>query len=218
MVPACVRPPKGGPLTPLRLCPPRAGAVQHLLGACQGACGDPLRAPLLLAVPLQVRCVLRALRKGGCGTCAMPAATGPGERARCGRQCMPPTSPHSHSCRGARWCCRWMQVQAYCKACPVCKAGVEVDKVVPIYGRGTEPTAKVHEAVKPVPPRPAGQRPAAVQVRQPCPPLRPNAHTRDRGAQHADSSVLGRPPSCSLAARPCSIRIHRGLHVRLGAH
>ena len=25
------------------------------------------------------------------------------------------------------------------KACPVCKAGVEVDKVIPIYGRGSDP-------------------------------------------------------------------------------
>ncbi|GLC70071.1 hypothetical protein PLESTF_000920200 [Pleodorina starrii] len=64
------------------------------------------------------------------------------------------------------WPClyRWMQVQAYSRACPVCKAGVEIDKVVPIYGRGSEPTSKVQEAVKPVPPRPAGQRPAPVPV------------------------------------------------------
>ncbi|PNH09198.1 E3 ubiquitin-protein ligase, partial [Tetrabaena socialis] len=64
----------------------------------------------------------------------------------------------------------WMQVQTYCRACPVCKAGVEIDKVVPIYGRGSEPTTKVLEAVKPVPPRPAGQRPAAVQAITPGQP------------------------------------------------
>ncbi|GFR53119.1 hypothetical protein Agub_g15835 [Astrephomene gubernaculifera] len=62
------------------------------------------------------------------------------------------------------WPClyRWMQLQVYTRACPVCKAGVEIEKVVPIYGRGSEPATKVQEAVKPVPPRPAGQRPPPV--------------------------------------------------------
>lgn len=70
------------------------------------------------------------------------------------------------------WPClyRWMQVQTYSRACPVCKAGVDVDKVVPIYGRGSDPAAKEQDPVKPVPPRPAGQRPAAVQVTQPGQP------------------------------------------------
>ncbi|KAG2489419.1 hypothetical protein HYH03_012057 [Edaphochlamys debaryana] len=60
------------------------------------------------------------------------------------------------------WPClyRWMQVQSYgARACPVCKAGVEIDKVVPIYGRGSEPATKLQEPLKPLPPRPAGQRP-----------------------------------------------------------
>ncbi|KXZ50677.1 hypothetical protein GPECTOR_15g361 [Gonium pectorale] len=60
------------------------------------------------------------------------------------------------------WPClyRWTQTQTYSRACPVCKAGVELDKVVPIYGRSSEP-AKAQETMK-VPPRPAGQRPAPV--------------------------------------------------------
>ena len=93
-----------------------------------------------------------------------------------------------------------MQVQSYTRACPVCKAGVEVDKVrlllfwacecyalpflcacpirsrddkhtkqqvIPIYGRGSDFDPRQAEAIKvqPVPPRPAGQRPAPVQVR-----------------------------------------------------
>lgn len=67
---------------------------------------------------------------------------------------------------GAWLLCRWMQSPT-CnnRACPVCKAGVEVDKVVPIYGRGSELASTVQEAVKPVPPRPAGHRPAPVPVR-----------------------------------------------------
>lgn len=61
-------------------------------------------------------------------------------------------------------CCRWMQVQSYCKACPVCKAGVEVDKVVPIYGRGSDKHSLEAMKEQPVPPRPAGQRTAEPQV------------------------------------------------------
>lgn len=102
-----------------------------------------------------------------------------------------------------------MHVRNYCRACPVCKAGVDIDKarrrrrampaqlltrllcsvafdalrllcsprsladpaltprppqVIPIYGRGSD--ERIHPAVKaqPVPPRPAGQRPAAVMM------------------------------------------------------
>lgn len=65
------------------------------------------------------------------------------------------------------WPClyRWIQVQSYCRACPVCKAGVEIDKVIPIYGRGSDFDPRQQEAIKvqPVPPRPAGQRPVVVQ-------------------------------------------------------
>lgn len=71
------------------------------------------------------------------------------------------------------WPClyRWMQVQNLCKVCPVCKAGIAEDKVVPIYGRGgvhEDPRGKHKpgvrtqqiESLEVVPRRPAGQRPA----------------------------------------------------------
>jgi len=72
------------------------------------------------------------------------------------------------------WPClyRWMQVQNYCRQCPVCKAGVEVDKVVPIYGRGSEnPAPASQDKVVPMPPRPAGQRPSVVQQPMPQPAM-----------------------------------------------
>lgn len=69
------------------------------------------------------------------------------------------------------WPCiyRWMQVQNLCKVCPVCKAGIDEDKVVPIYGRGgthEDPRGKHKKSARPqdqeshdlVPRRPAGQR------------------------------------------------------------
>ncbi|CAL8462292.1 g1823 [Coccomyxa elongata] len=72
------------------------------------------------------------------------------------------------------WPClyRWMQVQNHCRVCPVCKAGIEQDKVIPIYGRGgdnTDPRQKAQSTGSkeedkdgPVPRRPAGQRLAPV--------------------------------------------------------
>lgn len=56
------------------------------------------------------------------------------------------------------------------KACPVCKAGVDVTKVVPIYGRGSDFDPRQEALAKPivVPPRPAGQR-QALQPQQPPP-------------------------------------------------
>ncbi|MEW5308467.1 MAG: hypothetical protein WDW38_000427 [Sanguina aurantia] len=72
------------------------------------------------------------------------------------------------------WPClyRWMQVQRYSRVCPVCKAGVDVDKVVPIYGRGLD----VHAAqdcqtaakLEPCMPRPAGQQAPATPVVAPA--------------------------------------------------
>jgi E3 ubiquitin-protein ligase RNF5 len=72
------------------------------------------------------------------------------------------------------WPCiyRWLQVQSQCRTCPVCKAGVERDKVIPIYGRGgstVDPRAKSkgeEDSMKEiVPHRPHGQRPAPVMLR-----------------------------------------------------
>ena len=68
------------------------------------------------------------------------------------------------------WPClyRWLQVQNHCRTCPVCKAGVDRDKVVPIYGRGgnsEDPRCKTKDDDV-VPSRPSGQRPAPV-VRNP---------------------------------------------------
>ncbi|CAI9104463.1 OLC1v1003133C1 [Oldenlandia corymbosa var. corymbosa] len=61
------------------------------------------------------------------------------------------------------WPClyQWLQVHSYSHECPVCKAIIEEDKLVPIYGRG-----KGRSDSKPrqipgldIPDRPVGQRP-----------------------------------------------------------
>ena len=50
-------------------------------------------------------------------------------------------------------------------ACPVCKAALEINKVIPIYGRGCDfdPRDACKE-LEPVPRRPAGQRPMHAQA------------------------------------------------------
>lgn len=61
------------------------------------------------------------------------------------------------------WPClyEWLHVHAHSPECPVCKAVVEEEKLVPLYGRGK---SSVHPrlrsvAVIQIPSRPAGQRP-----------------------------------------------------------
>ncbi|KAF9346739.1 hypothetical protein BGX26_001750 [Mortierella sp. AD094] len=55
------------------------------------------------------------------------------------------------------WSClhQWLDAQRQNPTCPVCKAGCEQDKVIPIYGRGREQV----DPRSTTPKRPAGQRP-----------------------------------------------------------
>jgi len=55
------------------------------------------------------------------------------------------------------WPClhQWLETRPQRQLCPVCKAGISKDKVIPLYGRGgstSDPREKM-------PPRPQGQRP-----------------------------------------------------------
>ena len=66
-----------------------------------------------------------------------------------------------------RWVAFWATLVLIC---PAESVGIFVTpQVIPIYGRGSEFDPRQAEAinVKPVPPRPAGQRPTVVQVRAP---------------------------------------------------
>jgi len=62
------------------------------------------------------------------------------------------------------WPClyEWLQVHSISKECPVCKAGVVEEKVIPLYGRGkvgsADPRTKPPSGVD-IPHRPSGQRP-----------------------------------------------------------
>jgi len=71
------------------------------------------------------------------------------------------------------WAClyKWTTMTADCPKCPVCSAGVDRERVIPIYGRGKkrgdpDPTARASpdgSGSTEVPERPAGLRPEPVQ-------------------------------------------------------
>ncbi|CAL1396260.1 unnamed protein product [Linum trigynum] len=77
------------------------------------------------------------------------------------------------------WPClyKWLHFHSQCRECPVCKALVEEEKLVPLYGRGktsTDPRSKSIPGVN-IPNRPAGQRPET------APPPEPNNHFAQHG-------------------------------------
>ncbi|KAE8729161.1 Nucleotide-diphospho-sugar transferases superfamily protein [Hibiscus syriacus] len=72
------------------------------------------------------------------------------------------------------WPClyRWLHHHSNCQECPVCKALVQEEKLVPLYGRGKNQTdlrSKSYPGME-IPNRPAGQRPATA----PPPPRETN--------------------------------------------
>ncbi|KAF6206392.1 hypothetical protein GE061_017625 [Apolygus lucorum] len=55
------------------------------------------------------------------------------------------------------WPClhQWLETRPMKQLCPVCKAAISKDKVIPLYGRGSK---QQEDPRNKVPPRPAGQR------------------------------------------------------------
>ncbi|XP_020607771.1 E3 ubiquitin-protein ligase RNF185-like [Orbicella faveolata] len=56
------------------------------------------------------------------------------------------------------WPClhKWLETRPNKSVCPVCKAGISKDKVIPLYGRGSTNQEDPREKM---PPRPQGRRP-----------------------------------------------------------
>lgn len=72
------------------------------------------------------------------------------------------------------WPClyKWLHIHSHSHECPVCKALIEEEKLVPLYGRGknsTDPRSKSIPGME-IPHRPTGQRPET------APPPDPNAN------------------------------------------
>ncbi|KAH9302984.1 hypothetical protein KI387_014567, partial [Taxus chinensis] len=92
------------------------------------------------------------------------------------------------------WPClyKWLHGHSKCQDCPVCKALVEEDKIVPLYGRGKvgspDPRTKTIPDVN-IPNRPAGHRPET------APPPVPNQF------QHQSFGFMGGAPAPIAAAR-----------------
>lgn len=79
------------------------------------------------------------------------------------------------------WPClyKWLHIHSRSRECPVCKALVEEEKLVPLYGRGknsTDPRSKSIPGME-IPHRPAGQRPETA----PPPPPDANAFAHQQG-------------------------------------
>lgn len=73
------------------------------------------------------------------------------------------------------WPClyKWLHIHSHSPECPVCKAVVEEEKLVPLYGRGkdrVDPRSKNVPGAADIPHRPTGQRPAT------APQADPNNH------------------------------------------
>ncbi|XP_071703003.1 uncharacterized protein [Rutidosis leptorrhynchoides] len=69
------------------------------------------------------------------------------------------------------WPClyKWLHIHSHSHECPVCKALIEEQKLIPLYGRGktqTDPRSKPVPDVE-IPHRPAGQRPATAPAPDP---------------------------------------------------
>lgn len=87
------------------------------------------------------------------------------------------------------WPClyQWLHVHSHSSECPVCKAIIEEEKLVPLYGRGktsTDPRSKTMPGVN-IPHRPTGQRPAT------APPPEANHFP------HVNPWFMGGPPVTS---------------------
>lgn len=79
------------------------------------------------------------------------------------------------------WPClfRWLRHHSHSHECPVCKALIQEEKLVPLYGRGrtaTDPRSKPVPGVE-IPDRPAGQRPQTA----PPPPHPDSSHFTNIG-------------------------------------
>lgn len=61
------------------------------------------------------------------------------------------------TCKHFLFSSQWLETRPERQECPVCKAGISREKVVPLYGRGSQ---KPQDPRLKTPPRPQGQRPA----------------------------------------------------------
>ncbi|KAK9129963.1 hypothetical protein Sjap_010450 [Stephania japonica] len=98
------------------------------------------------------------------------------------------------------WPClyKWLHFHSHSQECPVCKALVEEEKLVPIYGRGnasSDPRSKSVPGID-IPNRPSGQRPET------APAANPNAFPQHGFGSMGGFTAMGatRPGNFTLSA------------------
>lgn len=98
------------------------------------------------------------------------------------------------------WPClyRWLKVHSISKECPVCKAGVDEEKVIPLYGNGkfdlTDPRRKAVPALS-LPQRPLGQRTETLSLEE----RNSQNHGFNLAPAHASHSAAGHFGNMSLS-------------------
>ncbi|XP_061370665.1 uncharacterized protein LOC133313322 [Gastrolobium bilobum] len=98
------------------------------------------------------------------------------------------------------WPClyKWLHFHSHSQECPVCKALVEEEKLVPLYGRGktsTDPRSKSIPGLN-IPHRPSGQRPETAP-----PPESNHFHQHGFGFMGGLGGLRGFPPPPMTTAR-----------------
>ncbi|OQR81416.1 hypothetical protein THRCLA_11752 [Thraustotheca clavata] len=92
------------------------------------------------------------------------------------------------------WPCLFQWISEH-NECPVCKAGVTKENVVPVYGRGANSIdPRVSQALDGIPNRPRGQRPEPT-IRRRAPQQEPDALMGQQGQEAAFSPMIGFFPS-----------------------
>lgn len=100
------------------------------------------------------------------------------------------------------WPCiyRWLKMRAFSQECPVCKASIVEENLIPLYGRGkigsTDPRKKPVTGID-IPERPAGHRPGTARP-QSGNPQHPRSFNLT-GGHHTHISP-GPPPNITLSA------------------
>ncbi|KAJ0795545.1 putative Zinc finger, RING-type [Helianthus annuus] len=94
------------------------------------------------------------------------------------------------------WPClyKWLHLHSQSQECPVCKAQIEEEKLVPLYGRGKDSTTRRSRPVPDdeIPHRPTGQRPET------APPPDPNAFGQHGFGPFGSMGSFGPPMNTSF--------------------
>ncbi|XP_075859577.1 E3 ubiquitin-protein ligase RNF5 isoform X1 [Microcebus murinus] len=123
-----------------------------MFGDCSGSCGQCVWPPVLVRVGRRAEGSGAHLYAGETGSGAPTIIQIIGGHVLIGEA-------RRGDIRLLCWPClhQWLETRPERQECPVCKAGISRENVVPLYGRGSQ---KPQDPRLKTPPRPQGQRPA----------------------------------------------------------